>query len=1040
MWAFLLKVKNINIDNKFYIKELSTLNLPTLNHSHLKLCDGNIDSRVIKFFGFKLFKYLYDRTNETFAAVKFKISTSQDVLHNQFLNGLSIDEVTHQQKVFGVCDLDIEVDGVFKLLLKEITDPFYVFQVFSVILWYNNEYSNYATIIVITTIISLIVSIYETSSNLLNIQKMAKYSCEVNIFKLNDKGVRVEQKTSSRELVPGDVVEIPDSGLSLPCDIILMNGIVIVNEALLTGESTPIIKSSIPNTTTYFDPSVDKKYILYAGTKIIQKRSQNGNKVLGIVESIGFDTEKGNLIRQILFPVDMEFKFQKDSTRYIIFMACLSVIGFFVSLPFYITHGTKTIDIIKRGLDLVTTTVPPSLPACIGIGISYALSRLKARGIICINRERVNLAGRVNMICFDKTGTLTEDHLDIYGFRPVKLSQGLFAFDAFRESLDRLCDESYNHYKNKMKKGGHLDKSKEVKSLFVECLTSCHSITEVDGKLIGDPIDVRMFNATGWTLNENLDNQENHHSLISAYIRPSKEKDLKEKIACLAENEDEDLVLKTHYEIGIVKRFDFSSKLQRMSVLTKNVNESNFKAFCKGSPEKIKELCRPETIPTNFNEILSSYTSKGLRVLAVSTKMIKMDFVQSQNIHREFVESNMIFIGFLIVQNRLKLETSHSIETLHNANYKMVMATGDNILTAISVAKECLLIKNDMPIWTCELVKEGNISQLSWNLVKTFKDKEEINYVLEDNDISNDEYINHFIAESFDNDSYSKHSSATKSTEEAKNDEESDSDVFYIDIDSSPMNPSNIEDNMIIAVTGPIFEKICRLSNKYLTTKNETLKIYYETLRLILQHGYIFARMAPEHKTTLVESFRQEKFTVCMCGDGANDCGALRAADVGVSLSIEEASIAAHFTSNKADISCLIKLFREGKNSLVCSIQTFKYMMIYSMIQFITVTLLSLFNSYLSDNQFLVPDVFIIFPLAILIARTGAYSKLTHHQPTGALISTPIVSSILIQTIIQFSVQYGVSLLVQDQQWYINECYTDGDYVNPCQDNTVYSL
>jgi cation-transporting ATPase 13A2 len=112
-----------------------------------------------------------------------------------------------------------------------------------------------------------------------------------------------------------------------------------------------------------------------------------------------------------------------------------------------------------------------------------------------------------------------------------------------------------------------------------------------------------------------------------------------------------------------------------------------------------------------------------------------------------------------------------------------------------------------------------------------------------------------------------------------------------------------------------------------------------------------------------------------MCVDGANDCGALRAADVGVSLSIEKASIAAHFTSNRPDISCLIKLFREGKASLVSSIQTFKYMMIYSLIQFISVTVLSIFNSYLSDNQFLVPDLFIIFPLAILIARTGAYHK-----------------------------------------------------------------
>jgi len=195
--------------------------------------------------------------------------------------------------------------------------------------------------------------------------------------------------------------------------------------------------------------------------------------------------------------------------------------------------------------------------------------------------------------------------------------------------------------------------------------------------------------------------------------------------------------------------------------------------------------------------------------------------------------------------------------------------------------------------------------------------------------------------------------------------------------------------------------------------------------------------MSPDHKTILVECLRGEKFTVLMCGDGANDCGALRAADVGVSLSIEEASIAAHFTSIKPDISCLVKLLREGKASLVTSIQTFKYMMIYSLIQFIAVTLLLVLNSYLSDSQFLASDVFIIFPLAFLIARTGAYDKLTAHQPNAALISLPIVASILTQTVIQFIAQYGIYVLLSLQPNFQNTCETNDNGPLPCLANTV---
>ena len=106
--------------------------------------------------------------------------------------------------------------------------------------------------------------------------------------------------------------------------------------------------------------------------------------------------------------------------------------------------------------------------------------------------------------------------------------------------------------------------------------------------------------------------------------------------------------------------------------------------------------------------------------------------------------------------------------------------------------------------------------------------------------------------------------------------------------------------------------------------------------------------MNPEHKTILIQSLREEKFTVCMCGDGANDCGALKSADVGVSLSAEEASIASSFSSEIFDISCLIKLFLQGKASLVTSIQTFKYMMLYSLIQFMCVIILMILNSYLT--------------------------------------------------------------------------------------------
>ena len=221
------------------------------------------------------------------------------------------------------------------------------------------------------------------------------------------------------------------------------------------------------------------------------------------------------------------------------------------------------------------------------------------------------------------------------------------------------------------------------------------------------------------------------------------------------------------------------------------------------------------------------------------------------------------------------------------------------------------------------------------------------------------------------------------------------------------------------------------------------MKIYYDVFKVVLLHGRVFARMAPEHKALLVEGFKKEKLEVLMCGDGANDCMALRAANIGVSLSEEEASIAAPFTSKNQNISCLVPLLKEGKSSLVTSIQTFKYMMMYSLIQFIAVTLVMVLNSYLSENQYLSVDVFIIIPLAFFIPATGPYKYLTKHHPTDSLISFPVITSILSQTLISFIFQYVAQLLpnyfLKD---YENICDPDseGTEILACPENTAVFL
>jgi cation-transporting ATPase 13A2 len=945
-------------DKSFTIAPLNEVTLPNLSLSHLrKLLVKIPNDEKNKYFEYKLYKYLYNPEKAKFVPLKIVLAASHKSVHQNFRSGLNNKEVEYQSKLFGVCDYEFKTDSIFQLLVKEITDPFYIFQLISITFWIFHDYMNYAIVIIISTSISLFISIFETRDNLKNIQEMAKYSVEVRVHRQ----VNSEKKIiaiDSRELVPGDIFELPETGWWVPCDCVLLDGAVVVNESVLTGEIVPLVKQSIGNGNEHFNKE-ERRHILYAGTKIVQKRSNP----LCFILATGFNTERGNLIRSTMFTKD-PFRLKKESIMYIKVMACISLIGFIVTLPFMITIDLPTSHIVDRVLDTITTTVPPSLPACIGICISYGVHRIKKKGILCINRERITRVGKIQIVCFDKTGTLTEDDLNIFGFKTTCWHQGSFYLDNFIPNLEALQQESYNNYKLKK-----ISKTQELKISFIELMATCHSLTKVGDDLLGDSIDVQMFGNSGWVLKED----DNTGSLVYNNVIPKQEVDLEEK---MRNNSKDDInVLKSHYELAIIRRFEFSSMLQRMTVIVKNNNEEHFKVFCKGSPEKIRDLCNPDTIPINIEDGIKKYTTKGYRVLACAMKKVKMSYIQSQQITRETLESNMIFLGIIIVENKLKPDTRESIEILRNkSDLKLLMATGDHILTAISVAKESHLIDRDKHVVECEIMQNNLFTKINWNPAGLDLYDENASNNRENNEESLRESVASLPCEEgvfrLSNPSCGSFTEFTHQRNFSVNKNLFFSHLDTLDYDTqNHFNEIKKHKDVIIAISGSSFEKIKKLRDKYLEKREKKFYIYFEIFKYILENCYLYARMTPDHKTMLIECLQKMRKKVCMVGDGANDCGALKAADVGVSLSIEEASIASPFTSNISNISCLPNLIIEGKATLTTCMQLLKYMMLYSIIQFVAVSILLFSNTYLSDNQYLIADLFIIFPLALLLAR-----------------------------------------------------------------------
>ena len=210
-----------------------------------------------------------------------------------------------------------------------------------------------------------------------------------------------------------------------------------MNEAMLTGESIPVIKNALPNTKDIYNLKTDSKYTIYGGTKIIQTRTLGQPKVLGLVIKTAFITTKGCLVRDILYPKPNKFKFYRDSLIFLGAMSILVFIGFFASLKNLIDSGTVTSDIVTGFLDEITISIPPILPSCMTVGTLYAIVRLKKWKIFCISPPKINVAGRIATMVFDKTGTLTEDGLQIFGYRGISPAfsndKKHYSFDDFRE-------------------------------------------------------------------------------------------------------------------------------------------------------------------------------------------------------------------------------------------------------------------------------------------------------------------------------------------------------------------------------------------------------------------------------------------------------------------------------------------------------------------------------------------------------------------------------------------------------------------------------
>ncbi|KAJ2162638.1 hypothetical protein GGF46_000511 [Coemansia sp. RSA 552] len=1001
-------------------------------------------------------------------------------------SGLSTSVEGLRTALFGANNIDIEEKPINKLLFDEVLNPFYVFQVGSIILWSLDNYYYYAACILLISASGIIETLLETRRNTRKIKEMAHFTCPVRI--LRDGAWR---DGSAEDLLPGDVFEVVSSMHTLPCDAVLLEGDCIVNESMLTGESIPVAKVPVAPVvfrklrlaSSTFGSDV-AKHVLFSGTKLVRvKKTTLGfggarwldleqrtglgtpSRATAMVLRTGFNTTKGALVRSILFPRPNKFKFYEDSFRFIGVLACIAIIGFLASVGNFVRLGIPPTVILVRALDLITVVVPPALPATMSIGVSFALARLRRRQIYCISPTRINVCGKINVMCFDKTGTLTEEGLDVLGVQTMdydacqfkELQEDPSVLLQISEAAPSAPSSAFSSVGSSYAMGlpgglADLDRSASMtvspkrvtdpsKLRVLHALATCHTVKQIDGEPIGDPLDIKMFQSTGWILEESDDYSAlpsmgsplvGSASVAEHAVPPAPNargaRPMMPVPAVVRPPTSERFTLdpagnSNVYELGIIRTFDFSAALRRQSVIAKRLGARYNEVYVKGAPEAIRELCFSSTIPRDFDRTLLGYTNRGYRVIALAGKPLKMSWPKLQRLKRDAVEQDLVFMGFVVFENKLKPTTAPVLDELRGAKIRQIMCTGDNVLTAISVGRECGMVHEDMHVFVPRLVRRKECTpgpQLhpapgghgsrgsSGSSDGAYSSDTDVRAMIVWENVDDEaSVLDPFTLEPRMATAPVKERLVTSDVSETSEEMDQQQQQYltwlhnYTNVDMALTTSGKY----CVAMTGEVF--------RYMMDESPAT-----TVGRVLMRGAIYARMSPDEKAELVESLQTVGYCTGFCGDGANDCGALRAADVGLSLSEAEASVAAPFTSHSTDIQCVLEVIREGRAALVTSFSCFKFMALYSIIQFTSVSMLYKFGGGLGDFQFLYIDLFVIIPLAVSMGQTPAFGRIAPKRPTASLMSKKVLTSLFGQIAINSSIQVMFFRLVKHSAGY----------------------
>lgn len=540
----------------------------------------------------------------------------------------------------------VPVPSFRELLWEQLLAPFFCFQVFCVGLWALDDYWYYSAFTLLMLVSFECTVVGQRKKNLSDVRRLQAPKEPLNVYRSGKWG-----KLPGDALLPGDVVSVVRSeggdDLVLQADMLLLAGTCIVDEAVLTGESTPQWKNPVGEATgdeidaSELEPTSrlsikrDRMHVLFGGTKLLQTSGDKSAKIktpdggcLAVVLRTGFGTAQGSLMRTILYSTERVTANNAEAFLFILFLLVWAI-----AASGYVLHkGLQDPDrdrfkLILNCIMILTSVIPPELPMELTVAVNASLLALARKRIFCTEPFRIPVAGKITTCCFDKTGTLTSDHMILEGVAGTK--------------------------------GHELDVVTDVKTLptaVSRVLACCQSLLQVDKGLVGDPVEKAAVEATGWVCKQD--------TITSPKEGSSKEVN------------------------KIMHRFHFSSVLKRMSTIvqTEGAPSSSWWVLSKGAPEVVQGMLAK--VPPHYQQCYKRYASEGARVLAMAYKQLPSEMTPSELRHlpRDHAESELVFAGFAVFRSPLKDDSEPALRMLRESQHQLIMITGDAPLTACHTA------------------------------------------------------------------------------------------------------------------------------------------------------------------------------------------------------------------------------------------------------------------------------------------------------------------------------------------------------------------